>query len=98
LEPDSNITEERDLAPEKQRWPTVSTEQGMQIDDSERQSWRAFASIRESLERRSNVTDESDLQSEKHDSPSVSTEDGIEIDPRNRHPENASFSMRESLA
>jgi hypothetical protein len=34
LEPDSNVTNERDLHPEKQPRPTVSTEEGMQIDES----------------------------------------------------------------
>jgi hypothetical protein len=36
-EPDSNVTLERDLHPWKQYLPSFSTEEGMQIDESDEQ-------------------------------------------------------------
>jgi hypothetical protein len=37
LEPDSNVTAERDLHPWKQSGPSLSTEDGMQMDESDKQ-------------------------------------------------------------
>jgi hypothetical protein len=37
FEPDSNVTVRRDEHAEKQESPSVSTEEGMQIDESEEQ-------------------------------------------------------------
>jgi hypothetical protein len=37
FEPDSNVTVERDSHPEKQLLPSFSTEEGMQIDESDEQ-------------------------------------------------------------
>jgi hypothetical protein len=39
FEPDSNVTREADQHPCKQYSPSRSTEQGMPIDDSDKQSW-----------------------------------------------------------
>jgi hypothetical protein len=63
LEPDSNVTVERDWHKEKQYLPRRSTDEGMQIDESDEQFKNADSSIDESLEPDSNVTAERDLHS-----------------------------------
>jgi hypothetical protein len=48
LEPDSNVTVERDLHPQKHHWPSFSTEEGMQIDESDRHEANTDSAIDES--------------------------------------------------
>jgi hypothetical protein len=47
VEPDSNVTIERDLHAWKQRSPSVSTDEGMQIDGSEEHPANVARSIEE---------------------------------------------------
>jgi hypothetical protein len=70
---------ERDLQREKQQPQIFSTEQGIQIVESDEQSQNAEPSIHESLELDSNVIVERDLQREKQQSQIFSTEQGIQI-------------------
>jgi hypothetical protein len=74
LELDSNVSVERDLHPEKQSSQIFSTEQGIQIDESDEQSLNAERSIHESLELDSNVIVEIDLHLQKQSSQIFSTE------------------------
>jgi hypothetical protein len=60
LESDSNVTVERDLHPKKQFLARLSTDEGMQIDESDEQNQNADLSMNESLEPDSNVTVERD--------------------------------------
>jgi hypothetical protein len=60
LEPDSKVTVKRDAHPEKHFSPSVSTEEGMQIDESEKQLRNAYSSMDDSLDPDSNVTPERD--------------------------------------
>jgi hypothetical protein len=48
FEPDANVIAERQTASAKQRLQSNSTDEGMQIDESSRQSENAAVSIRES--------------------------------------------------
>jgi hypothetical protein len=80
LESDSNVSVERDLHPEKQFLPSLSTEEGMQIDDSDEQNQNADSPMDESLESDSNVSVERDSHPEKQYGPSRSTEEGMQID------------------
>jgi hypothetical protein len=61
LELDSNVTVEIALQREKHRSPRLSTEEGMQIDESDEQEENADLAIEESLELDSNVTVEREL-------------------------------------
>jgi hypothetical protein len=63
----------------KQNGQIFSTEEGIQIDESDKQFWNARYSIHESLEPDSNVIVERDSQSEKQESQIFSTEEGIQI-------------------
>jgi hypothetical protein len=65
---------ERELHPEKQQSQIFSTEQGIQIVESDEQSKNAERSIHESLELDSNVIVERDLHPEKQQSQIFSTE------------------------
>jgi hypothetical protein len=60
LQPDSNVTIERDSHPAKQAVRRFSTDEGMQIDESDEQLWKADAPIHETLQPDSNVTAERD--------------------------------------
>jgi hypothetical protein len=51
------VTVERDSHPEKHSLPSPSTDEGMQIDESDEQFQNVDSSIDESLEPDSNVTD-----------------------------------------
>jgi hypothetical protein len=62
LEPDSNVTVERDSHPQKHLKSSLSTEDGMQIDESDGQYKNEDSAIDESLEPNSNVIVERDLQ------------------------------------
>jgi hypothetical protein len=59
------VTVERDLHRQKQLLPSVSTEEGMQIDESDGQNENAYSPIDERVESDSNVTVERDLHSPK---------------------------------
>jgi hypothetical protein len=56
LEPDSNVTVERESHSEKQVLPRLSTDEGMQIDESDEQFQNEDSSMDDSLEPDSNVT------------------------------------------
>jgi hypothetical protein len=58
LSSDSNLTVERFPQSEKDPKPTVSREEGIQIEESDEQPEKANESIRESREPDSNVTSE----------------------------------------
>jgi hypothetical protein len=64
LELDSNLTAERESHPKKHWLPTSSTEDGMEIDESEH-AQNADSWMHERLESGSNVTAERDTPSEK---------------------------------
>jgi hypothetical protein len=70
---------ERDLHPLKQSWQIFSTEQGIQIDESDEQLENAEPSIHESLELGSNVIVERDLHQRKQSLQIFSTEQGIQM-------------------
>jgi hypothetical protein len=73
------VTVERELHPSKQFSQIFSTEEGIQIDESDKQLENAQPSIHESLELDSNVIVERELHLEKHFSQIFSTEQGIQI-------------------
>jgi hypothetical protein len=77
--------------------PSLSTEEGMQIDESDEHKENADSPIDESLEPDLNVTVERDLHSKKHIVPSFSTEEGMQIDESDGQDENADFSIDKSL-
>jgi hypothetical protein len=81
----------------KQPFPSFSTEEGMQINESDEQEENADSPIEESLEQYSNVTIERELHSLKHQLPSILTDEGIQIDPSNGHEENADAAIDKSL-
>jgi hypothetical protein len=80
LEPDSNVTVERDLHLEKHSLSRRVTEAGMQIDETDEQERKAKSWIAESLEPDSKVTAERESHPKKQDSPSLSREEGRQID------------------
>jgi hypothetical protein len=59
------VTVERGLHSEKQELPSFSTEEGMQIDESDEHQANARSSIDESFEPDSNVTVERDTHRKK---------------------------------
>jgi hypothetical protein len=80
LEPDSNIKVERFLQSAKQWSPTVSTDEGMQIDRSDEQLEKVDTPRDDSLQSDSKVRCESFPQSMKQDFEIVSTDEGMQID------------------
>jgi hypothetical protein len=60
FETDSNVSVESDEHPPKQSAPSVSTEDGMQIDDGDEHPESARSGMQESFEPDSNITIESD--------------------------------------
>jgi hypothetical protein len=90
------VTVERDSHPEKDWAPSVSTEEGMQIDESDEQFRNAPSAIDDSLEPGSNVTVERCLHSEKHLAPRSSTDEGRQIDESDEQLKNADSSRRQS--
>jgi hypothetical protein len=64
----------------KQNGPIRSTEEGIQMDDSDEQPLQALFSMDDSLEPGSNVIVEREEQRVKQDSPNLSTEEGMQID------------------
>jgi hypothetical protein len=75
----------------------ISTEEGMQIDESDEQYRNTDCSIRESLESGSKVTFERLSHRRKQFSQMISTEEGMQIDESDEQARNADFSIRESL-
>jgi hypothetical protein len=97
FEPYSNATLERHGQLKKQLSPIVSTDAGMQIEQSIKQNKNAPLSIHERREPDSNVTSERDSQREKQLSPILSTVEGMQIAESATQAVNASHSIRESL-
>jgi hypothetical protein len=83
------VTLERDRHSLRQSAPRVSTEKGIQIEESDKHLKKTPSSIHERDESGSNVTAESDLQSKKHDLESRSTDDGMQIDESDEQSRNA---------
>jgi hypothetical protein len=75
----------------------ISTDQGIQIDESDEQLINAYFSIRESLDSLSNLTFDSVSHPLKQYSQSTSTDEGIQIDESDEQDPNAHLSIRESL-
>jgi hypothetical protein len=73
----------------KQFPQSSSTEEGIQIDESDEQSPNADFSIHESLEFNSNVSVERERHPLKQFSQSFSTEEGIQMDESDEQPQNA---------
>jgi hypothetical protein len=88
LEPDSNVTAERNPQSEKHSAQRVSTAAGMQIDESDPHCANARASIDEITEPGSNVTVERAAHSQKQFAPSFSTEKGMQIDESDEQHQN----------
>jgi hypothetical protein len=76
--------------------PSISTEEGMKIDENNEQPENADSAIDESWEIDSNVTVERDLHPDKHDLPSISTEEGMKIDESDEQSWNADSAIDES--
>jgi hypothetical protein len=89
------VTVERDAQLQKQRLPRVSTDEGMQIDESDEHFQNAPFSITESREPGSSVTVERDSHPAKHFVQSFSVLDGMQIDESDVHDAKAIFSMHE---
>jgi hypothetical protein len=81
----------------KQLLQTTSTDDGMQIDESDKQCQNANDLICESFEPGSKVTLDSAWHSVKQRSQRTSTDDGMQIDDSREQKENAESSIRESL-
>jgi hypothetical protein len=77
------------LHSQKQPSQIRSTEEGIQIDESDEQKQNASRSIHESLEPHSNVIVERELHPLKQLSQILSTEEGIRIDESDKQYENA---------
>jgi hypothetical protein len=88
-EPVSRLNVESDEQPEKQRPPSRSTDDGMQIEASAEQYQNTTRSIQESLEPASKTTVESDRHFSKHPSQILFTEAGMQIDESDKHSSNA---------
>jgi hypothetical protein len=80
LEPDSNMTVERDSDSAKEKAPSSSIEEGTLIDETDAQCEKADWSIDERFEPDSNVTAERLRHGQKHRAPSLTTDDGMQID------------------
>jgi hypothetical protein len=96
LDPDSNVTVERDPQLSKQCLPSRSTDEGMQMDERDEQYENANPSMDESLEPDSNVTVDRDLHSEKQFLPSLSTDEGMQIEERDEQQQNTPSSTTRS--
>jgi hypothetical protein len=75
---------------------SFSTDEGMQIDESDEHHENADSSIHESLEHDSNVIVERDLQQQKHSLQSVRTDEGMQIDESDEQYENADCPIRKT--
>jgi hypothetical protein len=79
-ESESNSTFEREWHPAKHSVQSVSTEEGMTIDESDEQSRNARSPMNGSREPEPNVTPERDRHRKKQSSQSSLTAEGIKID------------------
>jgi hypothetical protein len=95
-EGDSKFTVERDRHSRKHSLQSVSTDEGMQNDESDEHLENAEGAIDETFEGDSNVTVERDRHPRKQDSESFSTDEGIQIDKSDQQPVNAVFPINES--
>jgi hypothetical protein len=77
------MTVESEEHPPKHNCQSCSTEEGMEIDESDEQFRKTPGSRHESLEPDSNVTCESEEHPPKHPWQSCSTEEGMKIDESN---------------
>jgi hypothetical protein len=75
----------------------ISTDEGIQIDESDEQYPNADCSIRESLDSLSKLTFDKVRQFQKLPPQMISTDEGIQIDESDEQCANAHFSIRESL-
>jgi hypothetical protein len=75
----------------------LSTDEGIQIDESDKQYPNAYFSMSESLESRSKLTVERVPHPVKQYSQITSTDEGIQIDESDEQSSNADFAIRESL-
>jgi hypothetical protein len=91
LESGANLTTEREEQPKKQNPESRSTEEGIQIDESDEQFENAQGEIRESREPGSNVTAERDKHSPKPTS--SSTDEGMKNDESDEQSVNAPSSI-----
>jgi hypothetical protein len=80
------VTVEREEHPPKHSSQSRSTDDGIEIDESDEQSRKAASAMRESFEPESNVTLEREEQSLKHSLQSRSTDVGRKIDKSDEHP------------
>jgi hypothetical protein len=85
FDPDSNVTDERDIQREKVSQSTTSTEEGMQIPVNDVHSRNASGPICCSFDDDSNVTDERDRHEEKQPIARSRTEAGMQIDVNDEH-------------
>jgi hypothetical protein len=75
----------------------ISTDEGIQIDESDEQHQNADCSIRESLDSLSNCTFDKVPHVEKPCSQMILRDDGIQMDESDEQSSNADFSICESL-
>jgi hypothetical protein len=75
---------------------SASTEEGIQIDESDEHSENAERPIDDSLQPAPNVIVDSDWHLEKHPTPSFCTVDGMQIEESETQPTHAELSMHES--
>jgi hypothetical protein len=71
--------------PEKQPHQSRSTEEGMQIDESDEQFPNAYSPIETSFERHSNMTEAREEQWWKQCTPMLSTEEGMQMAESDKH-------------
>jgi hypothetical protein len=89
LDPDSNVTEESDLHPEKRHACKTLMDEG-RMSSTNRVQPNAEFPIRDNLDPDLNVTEESDVHPEKQFSPKISTDEGTIIATKPLQP-NAAF-------
>jgi hypothetical protein len=75
----------------------ISTDEGMQIDESDEQHASADSPIRESLDSFSKLTFNKATHTMKQFLQMISTDEGIQIDKSDEQPPNADSPIRESL-
>jgi hypothetical protein len=93
IESGANVTTERDLSPRRQKAPSRSIVEGMQIDESDEHCENARRARGESREPDSNATAERERHLEKP--VRCSTDEGTENDESDEHSVNAHSSIDE---
>jgi hypothetical protein len=91
LESGANVISEREVQPEKQKLQSRSTEEGIEMDQSDEHFEKAHGEIRESREPGSKVTAERDRHWRKPTS--SSTDEGMKNDESDEHSVNAPSSI-----